>query len=106
MTTTTTTAHGPVPASAVISRDPVAGLAPLDDADIGYGDVGPEYEHDRDEVRGGSVQDELARLRRIVEVEHDRRFQRIESDLRWVIMLTTAQLVAIIGGAIATFTLS
>lgn len=100
MTTTTTTAQNPVPASAVISRDPVAGLAPLDDADIGFGMDGPEFDP------SGSVQDELTRLRRIVEVEHDRRFQRIETDLRWVIMLTTAQLVAIIGGAIATFTLS
>lgn len=98
--TTTTTTHSPVPASAVISRDPVAGLAPLDDADIWSGSDGPEFDP------SGSVQDELARLRRIVEVEHDRRFQRIETDLRWVIMLTTAQLVAIIGGAIATFTLS
>lgn len=98
---TATTTHNQM--KSVVSLDPVAGLAPLDDADIGFG--GPESDP-YDGTASGSVQDELARLRRIVEVEHDRRFQRIESDLRWVIMLTTAQLVAIIGGAIATFTLT
>ena len=54
---------------------------------------------------GKSLIGELKRLRRVVEVYHDRRLQRIETDLRWVIMLTSAQLMALVGGAIATFTL-
>ena len=53
-----------------------------------------------------SVAELLRRLRRTVEVEHHRKFQRIETDLRWVIMLTSTQLVALVGGAIATFTIN
>lgn len=53
-----------------------------------------------------SVTELLRRLRRTVEVDHHRKFQRIESDLRWVIMLTSTQLVALVGGAIATITIS
>ena len=53
-----------------------------------------------------SVAELLQRLRRTVEVDHHRKFQRIESDLRWVIMLTSTQLVALVGGAIATITIS
>ncbi len=50
------------------------------------------------------VRQELARLRQTVEKDHDHRLQRIENDLRWIMTLVSAQLVALIGGAIATFT--
>lgn len=53
-----------------------------------------------------SVAELLRRLRRTVEVDHHHKFKRIESDLRWVIMLTSTQLVALVGGAIATITIS
>ncbi len=46
------------------------------------------------------------RLRQTVERDHDHRLQRIETDLRWIMTLVSAQLVALIGGAIATFTVN
>lgn len=55
---------------------------------------------------GSTVSQQLRQLRRVVEFDHPRRFQKIETDLRWVIMLTSAQLVAIVGGAIAMFALN
>ena len=58
------------------------------------------------EEEPASVAELLRRLRRTVEVEHHHKFKRIESDLRWVIMLTSTQLVALVGGAIATFTIN
>ncbi len=50
--------------------------------------------------------DQLARLRQTVEKDHASRLGRIENDLRWIITLVSAQLVAILGGAVATFTLN
>ena len=84
------------------TRHAVAGFAPLDEADAGFNSHNtPPPDDEPDTIVG-----QLNKLRRTVEVDYDRRFQRIESDLRWVIMLTSAQLVAIVGGAIATFTLT
>lgn len=45
---------------------------------------------------------ELMGLKRLVENEHDRKLRRIETDLRWTMMLVGAQFVTIIGSAIAT----
>lgn len=45
---------------------------------------------------------ELMSLKRLVENEHDRKLRRIETDLRWTMMLVGAQFVTIIGSAIAT----
>ena len=41
-------------------------------------------------------------LKEIVENEHDRKLRRIETDLRWTVMLVGAQFITIIGSAIAT----
>lgn len=45
---------------------------------------------------------ELMSLKRLVENEHDRKLRRIETDLRWTMMLVGAQFITIIGSAIAT----
>ena len=45
---------------------------------------------------------ELMSLKRLVENEHDRKLRRIETDLRWTMMLVGAQFITIIGTAIAT----
>ena len=45
---------------------------------------------------------ELMSLKRLVENEHDRKLRRIETDLRWTMVLVGAQFVTIIGTAIAT----
>ena len=41
-------------------------------------------------------------LKQVVENEHDHKLSRIETDLRWTMMLVGAQFIAIIGSAIAT----
>lgn len=41
-------------------------------------------------------------LKDTVEIEHDHKLRRIETDLRWTMMLVGAQFVTIIGSAIAT----
>jgi hypothetical protein len=43
----------------------------------------------------------LEDLRRTVENEHVQRLQRIEGDLRWVTLLLGAEVVALVGAAIA-----
>lgn len=45
---------------------------------------------------------ELMSLKQLVENEHDHKLRRIETDLRWTMMLVAAQFVTIIGSAIAT----
>ena len=45
---------------------------------------------------------ELMSLKQLVENEHDRKLRRIETDLRWTMMLVAAQFITIIGSAIAT----
>ncbi len=45
---------------------------------------------------------ELTSLKQLVENEHDHKLRRIETDLRWTMMLVGAQFVTIIGSAIAT----
>lgn len=64
--------------------------------------------HDRgvDALLSSDLKEQMARLRQTVEKDHDNRLQRIETDLRWIMTLVSAQLVALIGGAIATFTIN
>ena len=45
---------------------------------------------------------ELMSLKQLVENEHDHKLRRIETDLRWTMMLVAAQFITIIGSAIAT----
>ena len=71
----------------------------------------PEYSGDRESA---SVEDpqasqhlhaiwnELMSLKQVVENEHDHKLRRIETDLRWTMMLVGAQFITIIGSAIAT----
>jgi len=49
-----------------------------------------------------AIWNELMSLKRLVENEHDRKLRRIETDLRWTMMLVGAQFVTIIGTAVAT----
>jgi hypothetical protein len=49
-----------------------------------------------------AIWNELMGLKEIVENEHDRKLRRIETDLRWTVMLVGAQFTTIIGSAIAT----
>lgn len=49
-----------------------------------------------------AIWNELMGLKEIVENEHDRKLRRIETDLRWTVMLVGAQFITIIGSAIAT----
>jgi hypothetical protein len=49
-----------------------------------------------------AIWNELMGLKDLVENEHDRKLRRIESDLRWTMMLVGAQFMTIIGSAIAT----
>ena len=44
---------------------------------------------------------ELMSLKQLVENEHDHKLRRIETDLRWTMMLVAAQFITIIGSAIA-----
>ncbi|MQF70445.1 hypothetical protein FIL92_00465 [SAR202 cluster bacterium AD-812-D07_MRT_10900m] len=48
------------------------------------------------------IWNELTSLKRLVENDHDRKLRRIETDLRWTMMLVGAQFITIIGSAIAT----
>lgn len=59
-----------------------------------------------DALLSSDLKEQMARLRQTVEKDHDNRLQRIETDLRWIMTLVSAQLVALIGGAIATFTIN
>lgn len=59
-----------------------------------------------DALLSSDLKEQIARLRQTVEKDHDNRLQRIETDLRWIMTLVSAQLVALIGGAIATFTIN
>ncbi|MEE8364042.1 MAG: hypothetical protein V3S18_08225 [Dehalococcoidia bacterium] len=43
----------------------------------------------------------LHSLRETVENDHDHRLRRIETDLRWVIVLLGGQIVALLGAAVA-----
>ena len=45
---------------------------------------------------------ELMSLKHLVENDHDHKLRRIETDLRWTMMLVAAQFITIIGTAIAT----
>ena len=47
-----------------------------------------------------AIWNELMGLKDLVENEHDRKLRRIESDLRWTMMLVAAQFVTLIGSAI------
>ena len=69
---------------------------------------GSPHPQDRgvDALLSSDLKEQMARLRQTVEKDHDNRLQRIENDLRWIMILVSAQLVALIGGAIATFTLN
>ena len=49
-----------------------------------------------------AIWNELMGLKELVENEHDRKLRRIETDLRWTVMLVGAQFITIIGSAIAT----
>ena len=44
---------------------------------------------------------DLRSLRRTVENDHDHRLRRIETDLRWVIVLLGGQVVALVGAAVS-----
>ncbi len=82
----------------------------LGDVTFGVPEGGPELPQGPnsgfDATFSTDVRQELARLRQTVERDHDHRLQRIETDLRWIMTLVSAQLVALIGGAIATFTVN
>ena len=45
---------------------------------------------------------ELMSLKHLVENDHDHKLRRIETDLRWTMMLVGAQFITIIGTAIST----
>ena len=49
-----------------------------------------------------AIWNELMSLKQVVENEHDHKLSRIETDLRWTMMLVGAQFITIIGSAIAT----
>jgi hypothetical protein len=48
-----------------------------------------------------AIWNELMSLKQVVENEHDHKLSRIETDLRWTMMLVGAQFITIIGSAIA-----
>lgn len=83
-------------------------VVPTPDAgDSGFGECGSSGRGmNFQELYSSDLREQLARLRQTVERDHDRRLQRIETDLRWIMTLVSAQLVAIVGGAIATFTVN
>ena len=49
-----------------------------------------------------AIWNELMSLKQVVENEHHHKLRRIETDLRWTMMLVAAQFITIIGSAIAT----
>ncbi|MCH7971346.1 MAG: hypothetical protein IH960_09975 [Chloroflexi bacterium] len=49
-----------------------------------------------------AIWNELMSLKHLVENDHDHKLRRIETDLRWTMMLVGAQFITIIGSAIAT----
>ena len=49
----------------------------------------------------GRIRADLRLLRRTVENDHDHRLRRIETDLRWVIVLLGGQIVALVGAAVS-----
>ena len=48
-----------------------------------------------------AIWNELMGLKDMVENEHDQKLRRIETDLRWTMMLVGAQFITIIGSATA-----
>lgn len=48
----------------------------------------------------GRIRADLRSLRRTVENDHDHRLRRIETDLRWVIVLLGGQTIALVGAAV------
>ena len=50
--------------------------------------------------RYGRIRADLRSLRKTVENDHDHRLRRIETDLRWVIVLLGGQVVALVGAAV------
>lgn len=48
----------------------------------------------------GRMRADLRSLRKTVENDHDHRLRRIETDLRWVIVLLGGQVIALIGAAV------
>lgn len=53
----------------------------------------------RDSADLRRIRADLRSLRRTVENDHDHRLRRIETDLRWVIVLLGGQVVALVGAA-------
>ena len=53
-----------------------------------------------DRAELGRMRADLRSLRKTVENDHDHRLRRIETDLRWVIVLLGGQVVALIGAAV------
>ncbi|MCH7907801.1 MAG: hypothetical protein IIC29_04320 [Chloroflexi bacterium] len=54
-----------------------------------------------DRAELGRMRADLRSLRRTVENDHDHRLRRIETDLRWVIVLLGGQIVALVGAAVS-----
>ncbi|MDP6823864.1 MAG: hypothetical protein QF554_11310 [Dehalococcoidia bacterium] len=54
-----------------------------------------------DRAELGRMRADLRSLRKTVENDHDHRLRRIETDLRWVIVLLGGQIVALVGAAVA-----
>ena len=53
-----------------------------------------------DRAELGRMRADLRSLRKTVENDHDHRLRRIETDLRWVIVLLGGQVAALIGAAV------
>lgn len=54
-----------------------------------------------DRAELGRMRADLRSLKRTVENDHDHRLRRIETDLRWVIILLGGQIVALVGAAVS-----
>ena len=54
-----------------------------------------------DRAELGRMRADLRSLKRTVETDHDHRLRRIETDLRWVIILLGGQIVALVGAAVS-----
>lgn len=67
---------------------------------------GPGTSRDRrrppmDRAELGRMRADLRSLKQTVENDHDHRLRRIETDLRWVIVLLGGQIVALVGAAVS-----
>ena len=85
----------------------VAGVARTASVPARVAEISKNYESDSAQDPQTSphlhaIWTELMSLKQLVENEHDRKLRRIETDLRWTMMLVGAQFVTIIGTAIAT----